>query len=102
MIEVKISGGIKVGGFDYSVDTSDKAHRMVQGNNNFGECDLRNHVISLDSDYNAPMLSKTFIHEFLEAVNCTYCDCKVEHERLEQLSYGIHQVMESLGIRFVK
>lgn len=101
MNEVNISKGIQVGGFRYAVDTSEKAHRDLLADHDAGQCDCRNKVISLDYDESPEQISKTFIHEVIEAVNHVYCNDKVEHEKIQQLSFGIHQVCESLEVRFV-
>lgn len=100
MIKIDVTKGIKVGGFDYAVDMSDEAHKSLRADNNNGQCDCHNHLIQLDHDLDDVTLSKTFIHEVIEAVNQIYCNDKIEHEKIQQLSFGIHQVMESLGIRF--
>jgi len=102
MIEVSVSGGIKVGGFDYQVDMSEAAHRDLLADNDSGQCDFRNKVISVDCAESPQQVSKVFIHEIIEAVNHVYCNDKIEHEKIQQLSFGIHQVIESLGLRFVK
>ena len=100
MYKVDITKGIKVGGFDYLVDLSEKATKMLRADRDNGQCDCFNKVISICRDEGEQQVSKTFLHEVIEAVNYIYCDNKVEHEKIEQLSFGIHQVMESLGIRF--
>jgi hypothetical protein len=97
---VDISKGIAVGGFHYEVDMSEKAHRDLSADNDNGQCDMLNNVISINRDINELSISKTFIHEVIEAVNHVYCDNKIEHEKIQQLSYGLHQVCESLGVRF--
>jgi hypothetical protein len=100
VINVDISKGIKVGGFDYTVDTGDRAFRMVDADGDYGQCDNQNHIISLNTKVDVPLLSKVFLHEVIEAVNYIYCDNKIEHEKIQQLSFGLHQVCESLGLRF--
>ncbi len=100
MIKVDITKGIDVGGFHYIVDMSERAHRALLGDNDIGQCDCRNHIISVDNAESEQQISKTFIHEVIEVVNYVYCDNKVEHEKIQQLSFGIHQVCESLGLRF--
>jgi hypothetical protein len=102
LIKVDIAQGIKVGGFDYSVDMSEQAHRDLVADHDAGQCDCRNHRIQIDKDEDEQQISKTFIHEVIEAVNHVYCNDKLEHEKIQELSFGIHQVMESLGIRFGK
>lgn len=99
---VDITKGIKVGGFDYAIDMGEKVHRDLLANNNSGQCDCRNKIITIDYDESEQQISKTFIHEVIEAVNHVYCGDKVEHEKIQQLSFGLHQVMESLGIQFGK
>ncbi len=102
MIEVDITKGIKVGGFDFTVDMSDRAHKMLRADSDLGQCDLENHVISVMCDMAPQTTSKVFIHEIIEAVNHIYCNNKIEHEKIQQLSFGLHQVCESLGVRFGK
>ena len=97
---VDISKGIQCGGFHFDVVADQPSHRSLRANNNNGECDCNNKLISLDCDMDAAQFSKTFIHEVIEAVNNVYCNDELEHPKIQQLSYGIHQVMESLGVRF--
>ncbi len=99
---VDISKGIKVGGFDYAVDMSQEAHRDLVADHDVGQCDCKNHKIMVDCDENEQQISKTFLHEVIEAVNHVFCADKIEHERIQQLSFGLHQVMESLGVKFGK
>ncbi len=97
---VGISGGIAVGGFLFEVDMSEAAKQMLKSDNDFGQCDCWNHRISVCNDLDEQTLSKVFIHECIEAVKHIYCDNKIEHEKIQQLSFGLHQVFESLGVRF--
>ena len=97
---IDIQNGIQCGGYKFTIKMDGDTHRLLRSNNNNGECDCNNLTISLDNDMESNMFSKTFIHEIIEAVNYIYCDNKVEHEKIQQLSFGIHQVMESLGVRF--
>lgn len=99
-MKIDITKGIKVGGFDYAVDTTERAHKDLRADNDAGQCDLLNHTLSIDIERSEQAISKTFIHEVIEAVNHIYCDNKIEHEKIQQLSFGIHQVMESLGVQF--
>ena len=101
MICIDISDGIEVGGFIFTVDTSEKAHRSLLADNDAGQCDCRNKIIMLDCNEDGCQVSKTFIHEIIEAVNHVYCSNVVEHKVIQQLSFGIHQAMESLGVRFI-
>ncbi len=102
MPKIDVTKGIEVGGFKYAVDMSEVAHRNLLADNDYGQCDYRNKVISVDYAESPEEISKVFIHEVIEAVNHIYCNDKIEHEKIQQLSYGIHQVCESLGIQFGK
>lgn len=100
VIKVNICGGIKVGGFDYVIDMSEQAHRNLLSRGNYGECSPRNKTILIDYQGSEQEISETFIHEIVEAINPIYCASSLTHEQITQLSNGLHQVIESLGIRF--
>ncbi len=99
---IDITKGIKVGGFDYTIDLSKQAHKTLRSDNDNGQCDCEWRSISLDPDRDVVSISATFLHEVIEAVNHVYCNDKLEHEKITQVAYGLHQVMESLGIQFGK
>ncbi len=97
---VDITKGIEIGGFLYDVDISHAAHHALLAAGHAGSCDCRNQTIAIDVTESPAQVSETFIHEIIEAVDHVYCNDKLEHEKICQLSYGLHQVMESLGVRF--
>lgn len=97
---VDISHGIQVAGFHYDVDMSAATHQRLIANSDYGSCDCLNKVIEVDCMVDPEQRSKTFLHEVLEALNHVYCNNKLEHEKIEQLSFGLHQVCVSLGLRF--
>ncbi len=97
---IDITKGIKVGGFDYTVDMSRDGHRRILANAHVGECDHLNRILSVDCDVSAAYASEAFIHEIIEAVNNVYCSDEIDHAKITQLAYGLHQVMESLNVRF--
>ena len=100
MIKVNISGGINVGGFHYVIDASKEAHLDCISQDRYGTTNGFRKLITLDSEVSPEQFNETFIHEILESV-CPIYGVKLEHEQLSSLAYGIHQVMESLGVRFV-
>ncbi len=102
MHRIDVSKGIQVGGYPYRIDLSKEAKRMLLANNNMGECDSLNRKISLMYDADEISISETFLHECIEAINHVYCNHNLDHERICQLSFGLHQVFESLGVRFGK
>ena len=100
MKNINVTQGIKVGGYDVKVNMSEDAHNLLLGEERYGSYSSRNNIIRIDYSESPQQVSQTFIHEMVEAVNSIYCDYKIDHEKICQLSYGIHQVMESLGVRF--
>lgn len=99
---IDITRGIEVGGFHFDVDMSDEAHKMLRGNNLSGECDHTQKIIRIDNDMAAVSISETFLHEVVEEINHIYCANSLNHGQIDQLGYGLHQVLESLGVRFGK
>jgi hypothetical protein len=59
-------------------------------------------VICLSTEQTPTSLSHTFIHELLHAANRHYNCGKIEEAGIQQLSNGMHQALEGLGIRFVR
>ena len=97
---IDISKGVDVGGFHYIVDVGETAQKELHAESCNGQCNTETSRITLNRYADAEHLSKTFIHELLEAVNHIYCHDNLEHNQITSLGYGIHQAMESLGVRF--
>jgi tRNA U34 2-thiouridine synthase MnmA/TrmU len=102
MHNVDISKGIQVGGFRFSVDTSESSRKHLDADRDLGQCDFDNHTIQINNKIDSIHQSKVFIHEVIEAVNQIYCDGEIPHPNIQRLSYGLHQVLEDLGVRFGK
>ena len=58
--------------------------------------------IWLDTDQSSSDLSNTFIHECLEFINQSTLVGELKHRNIVAISNGLHQILEQLGIRFVK
>lgn len=102
MIKVDVTKGIKVGGFTYAVKMDDEAYTHLNCANDYGHCDSRNKIIRINKMDSEIEKSETFIHEMMEAIKKIYLSDSpdFDHIKLSQISVGIHQVMEGLGIRF--
>ncbi len=96
---IDISKGIQVGGYRYRVRVDEEAHNRLEGTHEYGVCCYHSQEILLDSTLKPERISETALHEFLEAVNVVFCAGELEHSKLLQLGYGLHQVLESLGVR---
>ena len=101
-MDIKIPKTIKIGGFDYTIEINPEQDRELQSNNNYGECahDLRR--IRFRSNLSEPQFAASFLHETLHAVDGIYCNYKLSEDENSQLSNGLFQVFEQLGIRFVR
>lgn len=102
MIEIQIPLTIKIGGFDYTIDCTKEAEVDLRARTRLGETIALTRVIKLDVSTIPPQVSETFIHEIIECIADIYCNDTLTHEQISNLSYGLHQVLEQLGVRFVK
>lgn len=102
--KIKIPETQKVGGFDILIDTSAEAHQALIAQHRWGDWSLYGKRIRLqvDTEVGGQELSSTFIHEITEAVNTIYCNSRLSEDDITGISNGWHQVLESLGIRFIR
>ncbi len=102
MIEIKLPTSIKIGGFDYTIDLSKEAREELISKNCYGDCSNYINRIRVDNEHNPQTFSETTLHEFIEAVNDKWCNNNLEHDEITNVSHGLHQIFEQLGVRFVK
>ncbi len=67
-----------------------------------GTCSPVSQTIVIDPTTSPQMVNLTFIHEIVHAVSAVYCNDELEEKTVSQLAYGLHQVLEQLGIRFAR
>ena len=99
--EIDVRKGFQLAGFYFSVEAEHSNCKGLARNNNLGTCDSGTKEIKIETGYGPTQTSETFIHEILEAITWHYLRDKLRHEDLVRMSLGLHQVMESLGVRFV-
>ncbi len=102
MIEVKIPKKIKIGGFTYTVKLDKATALEMKKQNLYGQCVGTAREIRLDTDQSAEQISATFIHEVIHAVDDVYTNSSLTEMENKGLANGLYQVIEQLGIRFVK
>jgi len=102
MYEIKIPKELKVGGHDYTIDTSDARDKDLEDRQVRGEHSDTLREIRVRSRLSPQEMSSTFIHEFCHAVNSVYCGNGLNELDVRNISAGIHQILEELGVRFVK
>ena len=98
-MRVKIPDTIRIGGFDYKI-TFDLINN--EEGSNWGWWRNFPQKIELSKEAPAQRRSHTFIHELLHAIDDTYLGNKLSEDDVIGLTTGLHQVLEQLGVRFVK
>ena len=97
---IKIPKKIKVGGMDYSICRGKEVSLVLLSNHYRGTCDSTLRQILLSDNFSKQDISATFIHEVMHAVDKIYLADRLEEETIASLAFGVHQVLEGLGIRF--
>lgn len=99
--EVDVSEGIECGGFHYTLDSSPAAARDVLLKNRFADSWLNDCKIRIDTQWSSERISESLIHEISHVVNNIYMNDQLTEKQITVFAHGLHQVMESLGVRFV-
>ena len=102
MLEIPLPEMIKVGGFNYTIKVDAENDTLLTDNDSWGEHSGRQRVLRILSTAPEQQFSKTFIHEVLHAIDMVYQSNKLNDEEVSAISNGLLQVLEELGIRFVK
>lgn len=89
---------------DIMIRTDDKATQELHDSKYYGcfQGGADGREILLDNTQNDKEFSDTFIHETLESINGIVLDSRLPHNTLTIVGHAIHQILEQLGIRFVK
>ena len=100
MIEIKLPKKIKVGGLTYRVkivkDQSLKADHL------WGKTISLTQEMLLEVEAPPERFSEAFIHELIHTVDAIYLGDRLKEEDIIPLANGLHQALESMGVRFVK
>ena len=100
-LRVKIPKTIKVGGLDYKIKwvipTDKESGEEVWGW-------WRNHprIIEIHPEADDCQVSSTFIHELLHAIDDCLMGNKLAEQDIKNITAGLHQVLEQLGVRLVR
>ena len=103
MYEVKIPDSIKIGGFDYTVRHTKESDKELEDADMWGSHSERQRRIDLRTDCLPQQKSASFIHECLHAIDTIYLNRQIGDEKIIRgLGSGLLQILEQLGVRFVK
>lgn len=100
--QVPIPRKIKIGGFDYSIVVSPAFDKELFADGNKGSMSSRLRRIIVSSTLPPQDFSETFVHEILHAVDDIYTNSSLTENQVFLLANGLLQVLEQLGVRFVK
>jgi len=101
-MDIVVPSEVKIGGFTYTVDSSEEACERLRESKDFGHCINTKRLIRINTeDYSGQENSNTFLHELIEAINDVWCNPKLGHDEITNLCNGLHQVLEGLDVRFV-
>ena len=99
-MSVEIPKTIKVGGFDYRIIFPKKIEDDCGAH--WGHWNHCPPEIQLSQEADEERTSATFLHEIIHAIDDTILGGRLEEHDVKNLEAGLHQVMEQLGVRFVR
>ncbi len=97
---MRLPNTVQVGGYSYTIDTSEQASLELQNKSCYGDHSSFLKRIRLDNGAPQQQLDNDFLHEILHAVDHVYFDRKTDEAVLCGLANGLHQVFNQLGIHF--
>lgn len=103
--EIRVPRRIKIGGFDYKINQSIRISKELDSAAMWGRHlgALREIQLASDGNVSPQQYSQTFIHELIHAISSIYCeDRQLAEADVAAVSNGLYQVLEQLGVRFIK
>ena len=100
MIRVKIPEIINIGGFDYPIVF--QKPEKDDGGEAWGWFRNNPRILEISPESDDVRCSSTFIHECLHAIDNTILGDRLAEQDVKNLEAGLHQVLEYLGVRFVR
>ena len=103
MDDVKIRDGdkIKIGSLDFDIEINSEADVELDSKQMYGTCDSFIRRIRVSSRLDNQRFSATFLHEVMHAITDVW-RVGLDEADNARLANGLHQVLDQLGIRFVK
>lgn len=99
---LKLPKQIEVGGYILGIKQDEVTQRILNELCLKGAYDRKYRKIELSPNQTPTDFNNTCIHEFIEAVNDVWCNSKIRHSEITNLTNGLHQIFEQLGITFEK
>ncbi len=100
--EVKIPKRLRVAGHTYKISINTRTDKGLDSEHYRGVHSDLLRTIEIKSNLSEEETSCTFLHECIHAVDVTYCASHLAEDDIRSLANGLHQILEQLGVRFVK
>ena|SRR3972149_4607096 len=103
MNRIAVGKGVKVGAHIYKVRTGQHITDRLKEGSFYGRTyHSEEKLIMLDSKLPETQFSQTFLHEVIHAVDTIYLGSSLREKQVIGIANGLAQVMEGLGVRFIK
>ena len=99
-MKVDVNKGFELGPFHYEVLSDKKTDAELRSRQRYGETSFTEHKVCISNDFSAEQYHDTFLHECIEAIGVMFCDDKIKHEYIKNISHGLAQILRSLDIQF--
>lgn len=100
-MKVDVSKGFELAGFHYPVTSNEEVDKELLSRQRYGETSFTQHKVNISKDFDAEQYHDTFLHECIEAINVMFCNDKLKHDQIKNISHGLAQILKSLDIQFV-
>jgi hypothetical protein len=102
VIDIQVPDKLRIGGFQYEIVCSPEEDAYLLKRGWWGRYSEAEQLCSVSSEANSQLMSATLIEEISHAIEVVYAGKQLPHGVLKDLAAGWFQVLEELGIRFVK
>ena len=99
-MKVKVPREIEVAGFSITIDCSEESTKYLQSISLFGEYIRCLRLLRIRNDLTQQEWANTFWHEIEHIIDDLFLGRKLEEEKIDVISNGLHQVAKQLGIEF--
>jgi hypothetical protein len=105
MRRIKVPAKIKIGGYNYTIRQNRRVNRELDSAGMWGRhsATLREIQVATDGNMSDQQYSQTFLHELTHAISNVYCEGReVAESEVAAISNGFFQVLEEMGVRFIR
>lgn len=101
MIEIVIPESIKVGCYEYTIDTSGVLNSQLEADHKRAWCVFVDHTIHISSKLDQQDIMNCFCHEVVHCIDAAYLNQELPENQVAIIGNALHQVLNDMGIRFV-